>query len=173
MTDAEDLERRLARVEQTLAKLTDPSSSATGRTHRERAGDEDTFWVLNGVEDRYPDGAVVLAGSVEGGEGGRVRWQYGLTAERLRGIDWTDLSPALDALGNPVRLALLRSVLDGLSTTAELAGQESLGTTGQLHHHLRILIGAGWLASAGRGRYQIPPTRVIPLLVIILAARPA
>ena len=48
----------------------------------------------------------------------------------------------------------------------------SLGTTGQLHHHLRALVAAGWLASTGRGSWQVPASRVIPLLVVVIATTP-
>jgi len=61
-------------------------------------------------------------------------------------------------------------VLNGAATTAELAEDETLGTTGQLHHHLRALVAAGWLTSAGRGRWTIPGPRVVPLLVVVVAA---
>jgi hypothetical protein len=40
---------------------------------------------------------------------------------------------------------------------------------GQLHHHLRALVAAGWLTSTGRGRWSIPAPRVIPLLVVVAA----
>lgn len=75
------------------------------------------------------------------------------------------------ALGHEVRLRLLREILAGRRTAAELAGLAELGTTGQIYHHLRQLTGAGWLHSAGRGRYEVPPTRVVPLLVMLSAAR--
>ena len=54
-------------------------------------------------------------------------------------------------------------------SAAELGSHEQLGTSGQTYHHLRQLVSAGWLRSTGRGRYAIPPERVIPLLVTIAA----
>jgi hypothetical protein len=75
-----------------------------------------------------------------------------------------------DALSHPVRLQLVQRVLNGTTSTAELAEAESLGTTGQLHHHLRALVAAGWLTSTGRGRWGVPGPRIIPLLVMIAAA---
>ncbi len=86
--------------------------------------------------------------------------------------DWDTAAEPLAALGHPVRLAVLRGVLTGLHTTAELAALDRLGTTGQLYHHLRQLQAAGWLRSTGRRRYDVPATRVIPLLVILTAAQP-
>jgi hypothetical protein len=54
---------------------------------------------------------------------------------------------------------------------AELLEPDGLGTTGQIYHHLRQLVSAGWLETTGRGRYQVPPPRFIPLLVVVTAAR--
>jgi hypothetical protein len=44
-----------------------------------------------------------------------------------------------------------------------------VGTSGQLYHHLRPLLGAGWLCQAARGRYEVPHDRVVPLLVVVAA----
>ena len=51
------------------------------------------------------------------------------------------------------------------------AATEGLGTTGQLHHHLRQLKAAGWLHQTGRGTYEVPARRVVPLLTMIQGAR--
>jgi hypothetical protein len=40
-----------------------------------------------------------------------------------------------------------------------------------VYHHLRQLTSAGWLRSAARGRYVVPPERVVPLLTVVAAAR--
>ena len=69
----------------------------------------------------------------------------------------------LDALSHPVRLRLLQRVLNsGTATTAELAEDDSLGTTGQLHHHLRALVAAGWLPRPAAAAGAITGPRVIP-----------
>ena len=100
---------------------------------------------------------------------GPVAWQRGRTHRPGDGADWEPAAAVLDALSHPVRLRLLQRVLNGTATTAELAEDDSLGTTGQLHHHLRALVAAGWLTSTGRGRWSAGP-RVIPLLVVVVAA---
>jgi hypothetical protein len=69
-------------------------------------------------------------------------------------------------------MRLLREILGGHRTVAELAALEGLGATGQVYHHLRQMTSAGWLHIAGRGRYEVPPGRVVPLLVLLAAARP-
>lgn len=162
-----DLEARLDAVESQLAELLSrPAPAATDRT---TSTEGDDFWVLDGLEKRHPEGAVTFAGSAEVPGGGRVRWQYGRTADTMLGADWTLGAEPLAALGNPVRLMLLQLVLNGINSTAELAAQEQVGTTGQVHHHLRTLMAAGWLEQAGRGHYRVPPAKVTPLLVILLA----
>jgi DNA-binding transcriptional ArsR family regulator len=102
--------------------------------------------------------------------GGDVAWQWGLPSDQIREQDWEPAAGVLDALSHPVRLRLLQRVLNGTATTAELGEDVALGTTGQLYHHLRALVAAGWLQSVGRGRWGVPAVRVIPLLVVVMAA---
>ena len=96
-------------------------------------------------------------------------WQWGADAESLRESDWSSAAGVLDALAHPVRLRLLQRVLNGTASTADLALDDALGTTGQLHHHLRALVAAGWLQSVGRGTWAVPAPRVVPLLVVVSA----
>ena len=103
--------------------------------------------------------------------GGWYECQRGTATGELLAADWSSLSTTLAALGHPVRLLLLRQVLSGAGTVAELQKRVELGTSGQLYHHLRQLVGAGWLQVAARGRYAVPPERVVPLLVVLAAAR--
>ena len=105
---------------------------------------------------------VLFTGTVTRPEG--PRYADLLAAER-----WDALTGALSALAHPARLNVLREVLSGRNTASALAAEGS-GTSGQLYHHLRQLTSAGWLRAAGRGRYEIPAVRVIPLLTILAAA---
>lgn len=131
----------------------------------------DTFWALEGLRGRrgdHPetaDGLVMLTGSLELPTGEPVEWQQAAATAQVIDTDWSANAAVLAALGHPVRLELLRRVLRGARTTAELA--DELGSTGQLHHHLRQLVSAGWLAQRGRGAYEVPVARVVPLLVIL------
>lgn len=115
---------------------------------------------------------MLYTGSVRLPTGEQYGWQYGAFTEALFDGDWADTAESFAALGHPVRLRLLREILGGLRTAAELAALDGAGTTGQIYHHLRQLTGAGWLHAAGRGRYEVPPARVVPLLVVLTAARP-
>ncbi|MFY1574671.1 ArsR/SmtB family transcription factor [Verrucosispora sp. WMMD703] len=162
------VQERLAALEAQVAGLVE----RFGGVDRPTPPPEGVFWALDGLKQRLPAdnaGAVLYTGAVRLG-GQHYDWQYGRGVEDLLADDWADLPAVLSALAHPVRLRLLREILGGRQGTAELAGIEDLGTTGQLHHHLRQLTAAGWLRSAGRGRYAVPAERVVPLLAILTAA---
>ncbi|MFE2376255.1 ArsR/SmtB family transcription factor [Streptomyces sp. NPDC059398] len=142
------------------------------------------FWALDGLKQLLagagaadegagaPGGAVLFTGAVQLPTGEQYEWQYGEpTADVLEG-DWPAAADSFAALGHTVRLRLLREILDGRRTALALAELDGLGTTGQIYHHLRQLSTAGWLRTSGRGRYEVPPERIVPLLVMMSAARP-
>jgi DNA-binding transcriptional ArsR family regulator len=133
-------------------------------------GSDRKLWLLQELRNRYPAAAVIFGGAADTAHG-PVAWQWGVSTQRLKEQDWEPAAGVLDALSHPIRLRLLQQVLNGTATTAELAEDETLGTTGQLHHHLRALVAAGWLTSTGRGRWSIPAPRVIPLLVVVAATK--
>ena len=141
-----DLDRRLQRLERTPAPV----------------GALD-LWAVEALQDRLGADGALIAGSSHG-----AQWQVTLTDEALSAQDWSERAGPLAALGNPVRLHLLHLVHSGVTTAAGLADDPQIGTTGQLHHHLRALAAGGWLQTVGRGRYEIPPARVVPLLCLLL-----
>lgn len=165
-----ELEQRVADLERRLAALEKTQRTAP------RLGEGD-FWALEGFKDQLAelgaaDGGVLFTGAVRLPTGEQYEWQHGaLTGDLLDG-DWTEFADAFAALGHPVRLRLLREILGGRRTAAELAELDEVGTTGQIYHHLRQLTGAGWLHTTGRGRHEVPAGRVVPLLVALSAARP-
>ncbi|MFC8227728.1 ArsR/SmtB family transcription factor [Streptomyces sp. NPDC057287] len=174
-----ELEERVAELERRLAVL--ESASGSGKPEL-GVGD---FWALDGLKDQLDqvgaaaaDGGVLFTGAVRLPAGERYEWQYGALTAGLLGRtdedrpDWAEAAEPLAALGHPVRLRLLREILGGRRTAAELAELADMGTTGQIYHHLRLLTGAGWLHTTGRGRHEVPGARVVPLLVVLTAARP-
>lgn len=147
-----------------------PATAPAGTSERQSA--DDTFWVVSGLRGRLPDGAgaVVFAGVVPLPGGGEYLWQYGRATEDLLPADWSERSQTIAALGHPVRMLLAQLILSGTRSVADLQADQRLGTSGQLYHHLRQLVAAGWLHQATRGHYDVPPARVIPLLVMLTAA---
>ena len=132
----------------------------------------DPFWALTELKKLAlpAPGVVLYAGLVET-PAGPVEWQFGTPAEELFEQDWSEFARSLGAIGNPVRLSLLQAILRGTHTVAELGELATFGTSGQIYHHINNLVSAGWLAAKTRGRYVIPADRVVPLLVILSAAK--
>ncbi|MCX4824150.1 helix-turn-helix domain-containing protein [Streptomyces sp. NBC_01142] len=173
-----DLEERVAELERRLAAL-ESAGTAEGTPKAPSAPQlgDGRFWALEGLKEQLaeaeaPDGGVLFTGAVRLPTQEHYEWQYGALTEGLLEADWAETAESFTALGHEVRLRLLREILGGRRTAAELTELEGLGTTGQIYHHLRLLTGAGWLHTPSRGRYEVPGTRVVPLLVVLTAARP-
>ncbi|MER6995193.1 winged helix-turn-helix domain-containing protein [Streptomyces sp. NPDC000410] len=165
-----DLEQRVAELERRMAALEQAGPAAPA------VGDGD-LWALEGLKSQLAEagaegGGVLFTGAVRLPTRERYEWQFGALTDGLLEDDWSQAAESFAALGNPVRLRLLREIVGGLRTAAELAELDGLGTTGQIYHHLRQLTAAGWLHTAGRGRYEVPAGRMVPLLVALTAARP-
>lgn len=173
----EVLATRVAMLEERLTRLEanhGGSAVSAGVPSQDGPIDPETFWALNGLKARVGGASAVLfTGSVTLPTAVTYVWQQGVDAGALLETEWDFAADPLSALGHPVRLVVLREVLRGQQTTAELGAVEGFGTTGQLYHHLRLLVAAGWLRAAGRGRYEVPAARVVPLLAILAAANPA
>lgn len=162
---------RLGSLEERVAALEEPlRRKPPGPTPTEVQ--DDRFWVLHGLRGRFgEDNLLVFAGSVRPTGDEPYEWQQYAREEDLLGSDLGELAQVLAALGHRARLALLVAVLRGSGSSAELQELEGFGTSGQLYHHLRQLTAAGWLRSRGGGRYEIPPARIIPLLVALAASQ--
>lgn len=135
------------------------------------AVDPDTFWALVGLRARTPPpGGVMIVGDVTLPHGGTVSWQEGHGTDDLLDDEWDGAAESLAALGHPTRLALLRHVLRGVGSARELGEIDGMGTSGQVYHHLRQLVAAGWLRSRN-SRYEVPADRILPLLALVAGAR--
>ncbi len=166
-----ELERRLAVLEERGGDGVPAGPSAV------READGGQFWALEGLKERLAEGGVdgggvLFTGAVRMPTGLRYEWQYGLTTDTVLDADWSAAAEAFAALGQAVRLRLLREILDGRDTVAALTELDGIGTTGQIYHHLRQLTAAGWLHAPSRGHYEVPGARVVPLLVMLAAAQP-
>lgn len=155
----------------------DADGAGRDRDDAAPAVSESDFWALEGLKaqlagHRAADGGVLYTGAVRLPTGERYDWQTGQFTDVLLDGDWSEAADSFAALGHPVRLRLLREILGGRRTAADLAALDGVGTTGQIYHHLRQLTGAGWLHTTARGRYGVPAERVVPLLVLVAAARP-
>ncbi|MBO3741949.1 ArsR/SmtB family transcription factor [Actinoplanes flavus] len=166
MSDADRwdaLERRVAELERRLPASVDRAAATP---------DPDVFWALEGLLARVEDpGAVLLTGHVTLPDGRVARWQEGTGTEELMDSDWSEHVASLVALAHPARIRLVQHVLRGAATAQELTGVDGMGTSGQVYHHLRQLVAAGWLQTIGGNRYEVPVARIIPLLATVLGTR--
>ena len=155
--------------------MTDLESRLSGPSADDRGAgppDPGALWALDGLLARVADpGAVMITGHVTLPDGRVARWQEGAGTEDLLASDWSEHVAPLAALGHPVRIRLLAHVLRGAGTAQDLTRIDGMGTSGQVYHHLRQLVAAGWLHTVGGGRYEVPVARVVPLLTTILGAR--
>ena len=159
----ETIRLELARLTARLDTLESASVSASG---------DGRHWLIDKVARDGPQGGeVVYGGRVTLPTGEDYIWQKHGAATTVLGMDWGGLDRVLMALGHPVRLVLLKAILQGQRTKADLEKLDGLGTTGQLYHHLKALEEAGWVRSLERGVYGVPGERVIPLFAILIAAQ--
>ncbi|RJF72622.1 ArsR family transcriptional regulator [Deinococcus cavernae] len=159
------VDTRLQALEERVTALEQQLTSAPTVREKQLAD----FWILHGLQERQIDG-VTFAGNVTLPDQGEVQWQFGLSTPTLLGQEWEAAAPVFAALGHPARLQLLKAVLEGQTRNAELSQLEDLGSTGQLYHHLRELVAAGWLKTAGRGAHRVPAERLVPLLIMLTAS---
>lgn len=129
---------------------------------------DDPLWALDGLRSRSGgSGAVLYTAAVETGLG-RIEYQWSRPTEQILERDLGRAAQLFAALGHPVRLEMLRLLLDGERTVAQLVADLDLGSNGVAYHHLQQLEAAGWVRTTGRGRRAIPPSRVAALLTAIL-----
>ena len=171
--ELDDLRARVERIEQQLAGDPAPAAGAAAAAAAPAPAPAEgaTWWLLEELGRRHPQPAVAYGGTAPDADGGTVHWQITRDSTELLETDWSASAGALAALGHPSRLQILQLVASGQAhTAAELARAEGLGTTGQIYHHLRQLVGGGWLRLTTRGRHVVPDDRLVPLLVVLTAA---
>ncbi|WP_409290372.1 ArsR family transcriptional regulator [Peribacillus sp. SCS-37] len=79
-----------------------------------------------------------------------------------------DMARILSSLGHKQRLEIIKALLVQPRHGTELVELLGMGTTGQLYHHLKPLIGAGLVLQEERGgSYSIPRKRALPLLLVL------
>jgi ArsR family transcriptional regulator len=152
-----ETQQRLADLEKRLAALERAARTAAPEPARPHATAGDS-----------PSGEVHYGGSVR--LHGSVEWSIQYAADAVLDLPAGPCAEVLDALGHPIRGAMIRRLLTGPATVAELQEVTGVSSTGQLYHHLRTLTGARLVEQHGRGSYRAPPTAVVPALVLLLAA---
>lgn len=163
------LERRVGALERAA------TASGSGRPGSDTGSGR--WWVLDRLatntgpefEHEGVAGSIVYGGQTTTPGGGELVWQAEHPLPDVLGADLHLAAVVLAALAHPVRLEILRHLLLGAHTLAELQQIPGIGTSRQLHHHLRELRTAG-LTVHRRNYYAVTPERVVGWLVIIATA---
>ncbi|GAB2697621.1 helix-turn-helix domain-containing protein [Paenibacillus thermoaerophilus] len=122
--------------------------------------------------EREDELGVIYYSGQYSGVSGHYRWEpQEKHAGELLDADGDKVAKVLAALGHKQRLDILRAVIREPLTGPELVERLGMGTTGQLYHHLKALLGADLLHQEERGgSYSIPGHRTLPLLLLLAAA---
>jgi hypothetical protein len=171
------LARRLTALEERLRRLESGHDRAGASAARGDAT-ADRMWVLEGLKRRAAPapragragGRVAFAGMVYAADQSHYQWIGERELQPLFDQPWLEWAGAFESLGHRVRLELLRALARGVKDVAALGALPGMGTTGQLYHHLRALVAAGWVRQLQRNHYAIVPDRMVALMVMIAAA---
>lgn len=124
------------------------------------------------TSDQEDLGELHYSGSYFGSTDGLYRLppQYRRVSQLL-GSDSDKVAKVLGALGHKQRLDILLSLLHQPQTGTQLVERLHMGTTGQLYHHTKALLGADLIIQEERGgAYSVPRHRIMPLLLLLSAA---
>lgn len=159
--DVADLANRLARLEERVASL-ERSEGAHQGPHNPDLETEPS--ASNGLS-----GVVSFSGNVTR-DGSQLNYQWDRSVDFLCDEAWDRSLERLATLAHPVRRTILAELLGQPRTVQELMGQGIVSSTGKAYHHLGEMQSGGWVAKDSEGRYSIPATRILPLLVLVAAA---
>lgn len=138
-------------------------------TGRPYVGFSDSMNEGHAGHDGGASGYVYYAGQYQSNEQ-LLRWEpKERELKQLLSIGTEKISKILSALGSKPRLDIITSILIESLTGTEIVEKLSLGTTGQLYHHLKALQGADLLTQDTSGRYTLPDHRKLPLILLLSA----
>lgn len=160
------LKNQMAELQQLVyqALMERKPATASNQYHQEIA----TAPTIN--EPNPEDGSVFYSGQVHL-NGQNIRWEpQQRRLNQLLGMNTEKAAKILAALGNKQRLDILKAVMAEPLSGSELVERLNMGTTGQLYHHLKALLGADLLVQEQGGRYALPQHRSLPFLLLLSAA---
>jgi len=125
--------------------------------------------VNNEKTDTLPAGYIAYAGAVRSDKG-ELAWDLVRKLEDLNTLDIEGISRVLAALGNPVRINIVKLLLDGPKSSQELQDELNFTSPGPFYYHLKELISSGIVSQPNRSSYQVMPQKIIPYLALLSAA---
>lgn len=160
------LKNQMAELQQLVYQaLMERKPASASNQHRQEIATAPTI-----NEPNPEDGSVFYSGQVHL-NGQNIRWEpQQRRLNQLLDMNTEKAAKILAALGNKQRLDILKAVLTEPLSGSELVERLNMGTTGQLYHHLKALLGADLLVQEQGGRYALPQHRSLPFLLLLSAA---
>ena len=117
-----------------------------------------------------PDAGLVFVGGIER-RGGKIRDSFlsAIPLEEVVRCPPRRIVGAMGVFSNENRVRILQALLSGARTSSELARETGL-EGGQLYHHLRELMLAGYVEAVERGKYALTPKGCIAIRVAAAVA---
>ncbi|MDU0478450.1 winged helix-turn-helix domain-containing protein [Staphylococcus chromogenes] len=95
------------------------------------------------------------------------QYEWARPAQKLTDDLFHDSLERATALAHPIRHRILRMLIDGPASVTDLVAA-GISSSGTAYHHLGALQAAGWVTKRD-GNFEIPVSRMVPLLVIVAA----
>lgn len=162
------LSERVTALEQATTSLAAPTARTPGRL--------EIADLLSALRERLADdpsgiaGGIVVYAGVGAMADAAVDRQAARHWDDVLALDRTRASRLLAALGNPARLDIVEALVSGPLSRHQLRTRVDRASAGQLNHHLRELLAAGLLEQPRRGVYEVPPSRLVPILALLACA---
>ena len=165
MENAEYLAARLDSLEKRMEAL--ESAASPDGSDRAPGDTDEGLWIIDGLRETLAgDGGVAFGGAVTTGAG-VAHYQWTRTTPTLTEHAWDDQLERVAAVAHPTRGAILRRLLQGPASVAELVEAGLVSSSGTAYHHVAALSAAGWISKGPGGRLGIPVGRVVPLLTLV------
>ncbi|MGZ9585760.1 ATP-binding protein [Paenibacillus marinisediminis] len=164
--ELDELKAQMKELQQLVQQLCTPSSMSSNMllphdTHSDHS-----------LEPAEQQESVVYYSGQYRSEKSHYRWEsQARTLHQLLEQDGEKMARVLGALGHKQRVDILRSLMIQPMSGPELVERLNMGTTGQLYHHIKALIGADLLLQEERGgKYAVTAHRALPLLLLFTGA---
>lgn len=169
--ELDQLQNEFRELKQLVLGLHDPRNATL--TANKTTSNTYTEELLSNSQHQHDsqDNELHYAGRYTSIEGTTVWTPQRRSINQLLDLDSDKSAKIVGALGHKQRLDIMKAVLAKPMNGPELVELLQMGTTGQLYHHTKALIGADLLRQDERGgAYFVPAHRKLPLLLLLAAA---
>ncbi len=98
-------------------------------------------------------------------------WNLEYSVRDLLSLEESTVEKILSAMGNRIRLKILKAILDSPADVGELVAKFEMKTTGKAYHHLNLLESADLIYKDESGRYHFRGHRVSGFFSALVSVR--